>query len=153
VQTDPPRVLIVANRTAVTPALLEAVRARARAGPARFHLVVPATPRGLHRLVDPEVAGLQEAHENLDAALPLLTEAAGQPVTGAVGDANPVCAIEDVFNADGFDELIVSTLGRRFSRWMRLDVMSKAGNLGVPVTHVEPSDADSPAPAAAGAER
>jgi len=51
------RVLIVANRTAATDKLLDAVRQRAQVGPATFHLLVPATPRGLHRLVDPEVAG------------------------------------------------------------------------------------------------
>lgn len=56
-----PRVLIVANRTAATAALLEAVRERAGRDAAHFHLVVPATPHGLHRVVDPEVAGRTEA--------------------------------------------------------------------------------------------
>ncbi|MEJ7891295.1 MAG: hypothetical protein WKF94_01465 [Solirubrobacteraceae bacterium] len=139
---DQTRVLIVANRTAPTPALLEAVRTRAQAGEARFHLVVPATPRGLHRLVDPEVAGVEEARENLRLALPRLTRAAGAPVTGAIGDANPLSAIEDAMHAQGFDEIIISTLGRRFSHWLRLSVVSKAGALGVPVTHVHPGAVD-----------
>src|SRR6266516_2495210 len=83
-----PRVLLVANRTATDAPLVGAVRRRARRGPATFHLVVPATPQGLHRVVDPEVAGLDEANRRLRAALPILSEAAGQPVTGHVGDAN-----------------------------------------------------------------
>lgn len=136
------RVLIVANRTAPTPALLEAVRDRASAGDASFHLVVPATPHGLHRVVDPEVAGLDEARENLRLALPRLSRAAGAPVTGAIGDANPLSAIEDAMNLEGYDEIIISTLGRRFSRWLRLDVVSKARCLGVPVTHVRPDSVD-----------
>ena len=35
------RVLVVAHKTAVTPALLNAIRERAARGPARFHLLVP----------------------------------------------------------------------------------------------------------------
>ncbi|MGI8622688.1 MAG: hypothetical protein ACR2NB_04170 [Solirubrobacteraceae bacterium] len=153
--TESTRVLIVANRTAPTPALLEAVRARARVGSATFHLVVPATPRGLHRLVDPEVAGLEEARENLRRALPGLSQAAGAPVTGAIGDANPVSAVEDAMNLEGYDEVMISTLGRKISRWLRLDVVSKLRSLGVPVTHVRPDavDACMLEPVSAGATR
>jgi hypothetical protein len=130
-------VLVVANRTAATPALLDAVRERAACGDARFHLVVPATPRGMHRLVDPEVAGYDEASASLEAALPLLTEAAGAPVMGHVGDADPLAAITDAVHLRRVHEIIVSTLPRRLSRWVRLDLPSKASGLGLPVTHVE----------------
>src|ERR1700712_4233251 len=91
-----PRVLIVANRTAATQPLLDAVRSRAEAGPARFHLLVPATPRGLHRVVDPEGPGREEAAAQLEVALELLREAAGSEVTGHVGSADPTAAIADV---------------------------------------------------------
>ena len=137
---DPARVLIVANRTAATEALLAAVRRRASQAPARFHLVVPATPHGLHRVVDPEVAGREEAQARLEAALPELSEAAGSDVTGNVGDADPLAAIHDALTHDGFSEIIVSTLPRRLSRWLRLDLPSKARGLGLPVLHVEAED-------------
>ena len=135
--TGPARVLIVANRTAATDSLLEAVRRRADAGPAEFHLLVPATPRGLHRVVDPEVAGRQEAAEQLELALALLQEVTGSEVTGHVGDAEPVAAISDTLHEREVDEIIISTLPRRLSRWMRIDVPSKVRGLGLPVTHVE----------------
>lgn len=38
-------VLVVAHQTAATPALLEAVRERARSAPSRFHLIVPRRRR------------------------------------------------------------------------------------------------------------
>ena len=131
------RVLIVANRTAATDRLLGAVRERAEAGPATFHLLVPATPRGLHRVVDPEVAGRQEAEVQLEHALERLREAAGADVTGHVGDADPMAAISDTLHEREIDEIIISTLPRRLSRWMRLDLPSKVRGLGKPVTHVE----------------
>jgi hypothetical protein len=130
------RVLLVANRTATNAAFLEAVRARALRGPVELHLVMPATARGLHRVVDPEVAGLQDARERVARALPLLSEAAGKPVTGHVGDANPLAAVADALNLRGFDEIIVSTLPWRLSRWLRVDLPSKLRGLGVPVLHV-----------------
>jgi hypothetical protein len=135
--TEPARVLIVANRTAATDSLLEAVRRRADAGPAEFHLLVPATPRGLHRVVDPEVAGRQEATEQLELALELLQMATGSEVTGHVGDAEPVSAISDTLHEREVDEIIISTLPRRLSRWMHIDLPSKIRGLGLPVTHVE----------------
>lgn len=130
------RVLLVANRTATNAALLHAVRTRALRGPVAFHLVMPATPQGLHRVVDPEVAGREAARERLVRALPLLSEATGTDVTGHVGDANPLAAVADALNLQGFDEIIVSTLPWRISRWLRVDLPSKLRGLGVPVLHV-----------------
>lgn len=137
------RVLLVANRTATDRPLVEAVRARAQRGEAVFHLVVPATPQGLHRLVDPEVAGVQAARERLQEALPVLSQAADGEVTGNVGDANPLAAVADAINLHGFDEIILSTLPRRVSRWLRLDLPSKIRGLGVPVLHVTGTEATS----------
>jgi len=130
----PSRVLVLTNRTAATSAVLDAVRARAGQGPAAFHLVVPATPHGLHRVVDPEVAGRDEARQAVAAALPDLAVAAGTRVTGAIGDANPLSAIHDAVNLEGYDEIIVSTRRARLSRWLRVDLLSKARVLGLPLT-------------------
>ena len=76
------RVLIVAHRTAATPALIEEVRDRASRGDCSFTLLVPNPAHGLHRLVDPEDVGEGEARDTLELALPLLSEAAGSEVRG-----------------------------------------------------------------------
>lgn len=137
------RVLIVANQTVTNPALLAAVHRRARFGDdVRFHLVVPATPRGLHRVVDPEDAGIDEARERLAAALPILGAAAGHQVCGHIGDANPLAAVEDAIHLYGADEILISTLPPRLSRWLRLDLVSKVRALGLPVQHVLPQTTD-----------
>ncbi len=132
------RVLVVANRTAATPALIEAVRERAAKGPATFTLLVPNPAHGLHRVVDPEDQAQSEAHDTLELAIPLLEEAAGAPVEGLVGCPDPLDAIQDAVNLHGFDEIIISTLPRRLSRWLRLDLPHKAAGLGLPVTTVTP---------------
>jgi hypothetical protein len=138
----PFRVLLVANRTATNMALVHAVRRRAVGRPVVFHLVVPATPQGLHRVVDPEVAGQAAAAERLREALPALSEAAGTEVTGHVGDANPLAAVADALNLRGFDEIVISTLPWRLSRWLRVDLLSKLRGLGVPVHHVTSAQTD-----------
>jgi hypothetical protein len=138
--SDPARVLLVANRTAVTDELRAAVRARVQRGPATFHLVVPAHPHGMHKVVDPQEGDEGEADQTLAVALPTLSEAAGAPVTGHVGDPEPLMAIEDAVNRASYDEIVISTLPHRLSRWLHLDLVSKARGLGLPVTHVEASD-------------
>jgi hypothetical protein len=135
--SEPAHVLVLAHQTAATPALLGAVRERARRGQATFHLVVPSQPHGMHKVVDPEDVGGDEARDVLAEALPKLSEAAGSEVTGAIGVPEPLMAIQDAINLGSYDEIIVSTLPRRISRWLKLDLVSKARGLGLPVTHVE----------------
>jgi len=134
---DPARVLVVANRTAATPALIAAVRERAARGPATFTLLVPHVPHGLHKVVDAQDTDVSESEAVLELALPLLAEAAGGKVEGIIGDHEPLAAIQDAVNLRGFDEIILSTLPARVSRWLKLDLPSKVTGLGLPVTHVE----------------
>jgi hypothetical protein len=134
--STPTRVLVVAHRTAATPALLNAVRERAARGPCAFTLLVPNIAHGLHRIVDAEDQSEDAAQSVLALALPLLEEAAGGQVAGMVGDPEPLNAVQDAVNLQGFDEIIVSTLPVRVSRWLRLDLPSKIGGLGLPVTTI-----------------
>jgi hypothetical protein len=132
-------VLIVAHRTAATPLLLAEVRERARRSPCWFTLVVPRP------YWDPDT---DEATATLELAIPLLEEAAGGHVEGMIGDAEPLNAIQDAVNLNGFDEIIISTLPKRVSRWLHIDLPSKANGLGLPVTTVTAKDrASAAAPA------
>ena len=134
------RVLVVAHKTAATAPLLEAVRERAARGPAKFSLLVPNPAHGLHKVVDAQDQGPGEAQEALDGALPKLSEAAGSQVDGFVGDPDPVAAVHDAINLRGFDEIIISTLSPKLSRWLKLDLPSKVSGMGLPVTTVTPAD-------------
>jgi hypothetical protein len=133
-------VLVVAHKTAATQPLLDAVRARAQRGPAKFTLLVPNPAHGLHKVVDPEDQGAGEVRDVLDKAVPRLSEAAGTPVEALVGDPDPVAAVHDAINLHGFDEVIISTLSPRLSRWLKLDLPSKVSGMGLPVTTVTPAD-------------
>lgn len=146
----PQSVLLVANRTADTERLRQAVADRAAEGATRFHLLVPAVPSGLHRVVDPEVAGREEAHARLAAALPRLSDAAGFMVGGEVGSADPLAAIQDTLGRESFDEIVISTLPRRLSRWLHVDLPRKVAGLGVPVAHVQAEGSHDRVPALAG---
>jgi hypothetical protein len=130
------RILVVANKTAATPSLLDAVRERAARGPCEFTLLVPNTTHGLHKVVDPEDQSQSEAEAVIELALPLLEEAAGSEVDAMIGVPEPLAAIQDAVNLHGFDELIISTLPTTVSRWLKLDLPHKAAGLGLPVTTV-----------------
>jgi hypothetical protein len=134
------RVLIVAHKTAATQPLLDAVRERSMRGRCTFTLLVPNATHGLHKVVDPEDQGPSEGQQTLDRAVPLLEEAAEGPVTGLLGDPDPIAAVHDAINIQGFDEVIVSTLSAKVSRWLRLDLPSKVAGMGLPVTTVTPGE-------------
>jgi hypothetical protein len=118
------RILIVANRTAATPLLMQAVRERAAVGPCTFALLIPHEPRK------------GGADWTLEAATPLLERAAGGPVEGIVGEEDPFEAVRSALEDPGFDEVIVSTLPRLVSEWLRRDLPHRIEKLGVPVTTV-----------------
>jgi hypothetical protein len=127
--STPARVLIVARRTAATPKLLAHVRQRAQRGPCRFTLLVPGAPPLLDRHGEATRAVLE-------LAIPLLEEAAGGEVKGATGHEDPLIAVERALAHGRFDEVIVSTLPERVSRWLRLGLPAEIERLGVPVTVV-----------------
>ncbi len=53
-----------------------------------------------------------------------------------IGVPEPLAAIQDAINLHGFDEVIISTLPTRVSKWLRLDLPHKVAGLGLPVTTV-----------------
>ena len=145
--TEPARVLVVAHKTAATPALVDAVRERAAKGDARFTLLCPKAVHGITRVADPEDAPDDEARDVMALALPLLSEAAGSKVEGLIGVASPLDAIQDAVNIQGFDEIIISTLPTRVSRWLHLDLPHKLTGLGLPITTITAKES---APASGG---
>jgi hypothetical protein len=139
---DKAKVLVVANRTAESPELLEALRERAVHGPCEFTLLIPSTPHGLAWAANPGETGNEEAEAHRLAFLDEL-RGEGLDVAGAkVGDADPLAAICDECNFTQYNELIVSTLPLKISKWLHLDLPRKAeAATGLPVTHVVGSEA------------
>lgn len=129
----PARILVVAHRTAATPKLLAHVHTRAQQGPCTFVLLVPRP------YWDPET---EEAAKVIELAVPLLEEAAGARVEAVVGDTDPFIAVRTALERSRFEEVIVSTLPRRVSHWLRLDLPARVGRLGVPVTVIEASQSE-----------
>jgi hypothetical protein len=136
----PTRVLVVAHKTAATQPLLDAVHERAQRGPCTFALLVPNAAHGLHKLVDPEDLDATEAQAAIDQAVPLRSQAAGGEVEGMVGSTDPTLAIQDAINLRGFDEVIISTLPSKLSRWLKLDLPSKVSGMGLPVITITPAE-------------
>jgi hypothetical protein len=136
------QVLVVAHKTAATPALLEAIRARAERGPAQFHLLVPnpAAPEW-HPLHPERQHRLTEGEHTLALALPLIDDAAGGRATGTVSTRHdPMDAIEETLHDGDFDEIILSTLPRSVSRWLHVDLPHRVAHLGLPLTTVTAKD-------------
>ncbi len=138
---DRARVLVVANRTAESPELLEALRSRTVRGPCEFTLLVPSTPHGIAWAADMHAGG-DEAEAHRTAFVTELRDEGLDVADARVGDPDPLAAIQDECNFHDYDELIVSTLPLKLSKWLHLDLPSKAeAATGLPVTHVVGSEA------------
>jgi hypothetical protein len=136
-------VLVVANLTAGSQHLLDALKARHERSPIRITLVMPAQGPGL--------GGREAVRSRLDEALEGM-RAAGLEADGAIGDADPMEAVAECFDPSRHDEAIVCTLPGRSSKWLQYDFPHRVARFtGVPVTHVvaddlRPAPATSPAP-------
>ncbi len=148
--SSPAHVLVVAHKTAATPALLDAVAQRAARGPAWFHLLVPnphAPGWGPAYAAHPDVS---DGEQILALAVPLIEAATHRPVDGSVSPRHdPMDAIEEALRDGDFDEIILSTLPRSVSRWLHMDLPRRVAHLGLPVTTViarEGAGTTAPAP-------
>jgi DHA1 family bicyclomycin/chloramphenicol resistance-like MFS transporter len=131
--------LVVANHTLGGQELLDAIRDRMSRGPAEFWVLVPATPT-IHLINDfnalscafpveldvlPSARtrdeGIADAKSNLDTELHRLREI-GAKADGAVGDPDPMKAIENTLAQRRFDEIVLSTLPPGISRWLAWDL-------------------------------
>ncbi len=122
------RVLVVANLTATSSTLLEALRHRAERDPASFTLLLPASPVGS--------AAREGDADRLEQALAAWREA-GLDCDGMIGDDDPFVAVRELWDPRRFHEIVVCTLPGQASRWTRHDLPHRlAAATDAQVTHV-----------------
>jgi hypothetical protein len=120
-------ILVVANVTATSDELVQALRDRAVREAVSVELIIPATPFG---------GGKEAANEQLSLALELLQQA-GVESQGTVGHADPIVAVTDSWDPRRHDEIIVSTLPMRLSQWLHAGLPERISRAtGAPVMHV-----------------
>jgi hypothetical protein len=127
------RILIVANRTASTPMLLEEVARRGQEG-ARFTLLIP-----------PEKSAHEGEDWSLQDATGLLERACGEPVQHLDCGPDALDAIHRAVDDGEVDEIILSTPPEHLSRWIHHDLRHRVEHLKLPV-HVIPPEPDTPVP-------
>ena len=132
----PTRVLVVTDKTAVTPELLETIRTRADDRPVEVRLLVPnPAPAEWHPTHPERHAKAEAAQRVLERSLPELREAAGVPIDGFVSTRHdPMDAIEELLHDEPADELIVATTPHHVEGWLHVDLPHRAAHLGLPVT-------------------
>jgi hypothetical protein len=149
--------LVVANRTLLGPELRDELRRRIEAGSTSFYVLVPNTSAADYQLV-PAASGVlppslawwatnyrgpvtdeeasEQARRRLSQMLDELSEL-GVTAEGDLGSSAPLEAIEKILIDHQFDEIIVATLPRRISRWLRSDLPHQAERrFRLPVTTV-----------------
>jgi hypothetical protein len=131
-------VLVIANETAASPALLDTLRERASGHDVHVTVIAPISePR--HGYVVYQDTRRASAGRRLEKTLGLL-RSSSIPSQGFVVDTSPVQAAKDALEQlePRPDEIIVSTHSAQRSSWMRRDVVREIARAagGVPVTHV-----------------
>lgn len=134
-----PRYLVLANQTAASPELTNAVREIvAQDADTEFVLLVPATP--VEDLLDWQDGDSETiAMRTAQAAKDHLAGAGAKVARTEVGDASPVKAIENELeqHQEKYDGIIISTLPLQRSRWVALDQPRRIERrFKVPVKHV-----------------
>jgi hypothetical protein len=136
--TSPAHVLVMTDRVAATPSLLDTIRGRVARGPATFRILIPNPASAEWHPMHPERRDkVVEAERVLAQALPLIEEAAGQAVEGSVSIRHdPMDAIEETLREEPFDEIIIATAPHNVERWLHVDLPHRVAHLGLPVTEV-----------------
>jgi hypothetical protein len=136
------KVLVIANRTVGSEEVRAAVTSRAAAGPLHVTLVAPVSS-GAGSLRERRAA----TERRLERAVARL-RAFGVTVEGIVGAADPMVAVQEVWDPRRFDEVIVVTLPPGMSQWMAADLPRRIERLtGAHVTRVVVTRAHDPSPA------
>jgi hypothetical protein len=129
--------LVVANQTVDSPDLLNALEARTEQGPIHVTLLAPVL-----------WSEREEARARLEEACVGLRER-GIDSDGILGDADPMVAVQEVWDPGRFDEIVVSTFATGASRWMQIDLPHRIAKLtDCTVRHVESRPAVERAPMA-----
>jgi GABA permease len=142
------RILVVANETLGGAGLFHEIRSRSEGYREQVLVLCPVLNSALRHWLSDEDGARAAAGRRLDASLGRLA-AAGIDAHGAIGDADPLQAIEDALRIFGADEIIISTHPPERSNWLKRGVVAKARDrFTVPVTHViEEQAEDETAPA------
>jgi hypothetical protein len=128
------RYLVVANQTLAGAALAAKVKQAQADDEAEFHIIVPATAPTHTAYSEGEARAV--AAERLERALEWFSSA-GAKATGEVVDEHALYAIGDALREQAFDEVIISTLPKGMSKWLKQDLPRRARReYGLPVTHV-----------------
>lgn len=126
----------MANRTAPSDELLDALLERAGKGSTVFTLVVPSTPHGLAWATNLH-PGAVDAARNMQSALTRLREAGLEVKDAQLGHPDPLAAVAEAVRHERFDEIVVCTPPRRLSKQVNLDLPNRLELLmGLPVHHV-----------------
>jgi hypothetical protein len=139
------RYLVVAHQTADSSELAAALGDRTRNDPATsVVLLVPATP--VHHLASWTAGEARAVAAQAGEQGRQVLERAGVTVDDViVGDPNPIYAVGDELGERDYEGIVVSTLARGASRWLRVDVVRRLERLtGLPVTHVEAAAPEKP---------
>jgi hypothetical protein len=133
---DRTRILVVANETVAGQALRGVVVERATADDAAVMVVCPALNSRIRHWTSDEDEARARAQDRLDESLAALSQA-GVEGSGAVGDDDPLQAIEDALRTFGADEIIISTHPPGRSNWLEKEVIARARErFDLPITHV-----------------
>ena len=120
------KTLVVANRTASTPALLKELERRAAAGGTTFTLLIPPEKHA-------------DAHDwTQEDAVQMVGKACGGPVDCVDAGEDAGATIKRLVEERHVDAIVLSTEREHHTRWLHHDLPHRVEHLGVEVTVITP---------------
>ncbi len=134
----PLRLLVVAAQAATGEELRERLAEEAGRRPIEMRVVSPALAESmLKHLTSDADEGIHNAEQRLEESVSEMDQSKGTTVSGEVGEADPLIAIEDALVSFPAEEIVLVVRPEGEGQWAARNLLEDAKRFALPVREIE----------------